>query len=1673
MKKKLTSLLLTAIAVFSFSVDSFGKTDVTSTYLQDANLKSLGSWTLDKLNGFADKGYTDWQTSTDVPVIEFYNAWSPTPGGSIGNTKTFNFSQKIKLPAGYYRLAVNAFYREGAGNGTNTKAYIYAGQKIQYVVGLNAAGVGGYTGSSDLAKAANAFYLGNFSNEFDFNVTSETEIEIGFHGYIDTYCSWCILGPVTLWEYTAEDYISDYTQKVAEAEALYTQPMNKDVLDALKDAAGKESTLVSVDDVLNAVKALNTAIENANNSIALYKDVNTYITKAENHNAAVKAAFEASGIKAAYEAGTLVDVNSAIEAYRNAILSQTAVGSDISEAFTLISDDMSGWTTDITNGSAHFKQNTWSNEGETDGSGMVIPFMEYWLPNGSVLDNATLKYKFTGLVPNQYYEISALVRAYKEKQVEDLTGAYLFAGSAKSLDISTGTNASNGESGIYYGVLKATGKANADGDLEAGFIVDNCNFNWLAAKNFTVKVSEDPGISEIQSQFNTLIAKAEEIKDLPMDAALASNLVAAMATPESTSEAYATAIENLDIALKAAQASVKKYAGWGVYVNRADKLDDSGKASYTSNETYITISTAYNAGNLDEITSEQIAVLDEAFVTATKLQTSEGSDFTGAIVNPSFETGNTDGWTVGSSKDTGARSNGNATYTMSGADGNWVFNTWTTGLPITQTITGLPNGTYKLSAVIASDATIKVFITANGERTGAKTTQKEVGKEVELEFVVSDNTATIGAIGGSGDNYVADGGDWYKVDNFRLTYISDKIPAASLGIATFTGNDSDDAKLIITFDNFNNQLAAQSPDNKYVIDITINGEEYKNTCSADKGAVIGYDFSSVETYTIIIPDKGIKLVNSMDEVIAETKGEIKETFSLYSDNFTNGDFAFGTPVSGTIRTYAKDIVAGSDETSGMHSITGWSYTVGGDAHAAGIFEYGSGVGLGDESHMVPNAGPDGTNGHALGVLGVWTASSSYTQTIRLGKGSYMVQIPTYNAGGTDNVVSLTGVLINGKCTYSKTTTFKPGVWTTQTIEFTLTETSAVTVSLGYTAPNKGSGSCPHLFYDRVDIFSNEQIAAAKLASAKADALASVSVLTPIGDGIFKYSQADIDEAIAEINSSTTIAEINAVKIPEMNLPAEDAPFQIALKSSGYFMSLNSNGVVLSKYAQPLYLKSYKGGYAISDGNQSLAYLGTNTWSLVGSDKASTMIITPVGESYTIKGTNGFIGVDNDEMGSSVFGNKDSHDWLISEYVPVDLNIADVFVTEAYDHIAADEVTISAAVDGTTAVINNGTFTANSVTLNIEVPNNKWSFVVMPCDIPVADLKNTQENTQWKIYRHDGTARANGDFDNVWVAVSESEILLNGEGYIFQSRRGEEATSVFSFTTTTPATIASIFANSDIKVTLNENKSIYACNSGWNLVGNPYLAFFNKSKMSTTAPIIVWEDNNYVTYTVDDNYVLSPLQAFFIQTSEEAELTFSKDGRQTDATISSDVRSRRLPVAMRALYDITLSDGNNIDKTRFVINDGASLNYEICRDASKFMSEDVSVPQIFTVENNVNCSVNERPLSTGIINLGVRVGAAGEYTISARTLASAVVLEDKATGATVVLDDKNDSYTFTVAEACTMVGRFVIHADEATAISGIAADGTDKTVYTIQGVKVSKNAVKKGIYLVGGKKVMVK
>ena len=149
-----------------------------------------------------------------------------------------------------------------------------------------------------------------------------------------------------------------------------------------------------------------------------------------------------------------------------------------------------------------------------------------------------------------------------------------------------------------------------------------------------------------------------------------------------------------------------------------------------------------------------------------EVEVDEPLEMTDMIVNPSFEDG-TNGWTYEPSNDHGAKDNSNGTYTMTNCDGAHMFNIWSSGNAISQTVTGLPNGNYKLTAVIATDAGQKVQLNANDKsaKIDASAEGKGVGVEGAVEFLVTDGTATIGAEGVN--KY------WYKVDNFRLFFLSE------------------------------------------------------------------------------------------------------------------------------------------------------------------------------------------------------------------------------------------------------------------------------------------------------------------------------------------------------------------------------------------------------------------------------------------------------------------------------------------------------------------------------------------------------------------------------------------------------------------------------------------------------------------------------------------------------------------------------------------------------------------------------------------------------------------------------------------------------------------------------------------------------------------------------------
>ena len=268
-------LLAILFAVFAMQT-TWAQEDISSV-LKNPDLMSLDGWTYG-VNGY---NYTGYQTNGAVPVIEFYNAWSANAAGTpIGNTKNFQLTQKVTLPAGEYRIVVNAFYREGNGNGTNTKAYIFAGEKQQYIYGLTSAGVAQYAGSNDLYRAATAFSQGDFANAFDFSLDTEQEIELGFKGYIDTYCSWCILGPVKLYKYSLDLYVAEYEALLATATSLCSKPLPDDVRGNLEAKMVDKSTLTSTAKCTSAINDLRTAISAAETWIGNYEKAKQPLVKA-------------------------------------------------------------------------------------------------------------------------------------------------------------------------------------------------------------------------------------------------------------------------------------------------------------------------------------------------------------------------------------------------------------------------------------------------------------------------------------------------------------------------------------------------------------------------------------------------------------------------------------------------------------------------------------------------------------------------------------------------------------------------------------------------------------------------------------------------------------------------------------------------------------------------------------------------------------------------------------------------------------------------------------------------------------------------------------------------------------------------------------------------------------------------------------------------------------------------------------------------------------------------------------------------------------------------------------------------------------------------------------------------------------------------------------------------
>lgn len=395
--------------------------------------------------------------------------------------------------------------------------------------------------------------------------------------------------------------------------------------------------------------------------------------------------------------------------------------------------------------------------------------------------------------------------------------------------------------------------------------------------------------------------------------------------------------------------------------------------------------------------------------------------------------------------------------------------------------------------------------------------------------------------------------------------------------------------------------------------------------------------------------------------------------------------------------------------------------------------------------------------------------------------------------------------------------------------------------------------------------------------------------------------------------------------------------------------------------------------------------------------------------------------------------------------------------------------------------------ADSVVCIAKLEKNRWHFISFQYDVQMKDIYG-RNGTDFVIRQYNSEKRAaakaedtgksnapmygmgTGSTDGGTTVVNESNwedvpadgVLVAGKGYIIQAANnnlktnGETYDAVVEFPSRNTVTKNRLFTSSDIIVPLEEYPAEFAHNRSWNLVGNPYPCYFDMHSLKDNfyTPIVLWLGSSYQAYSpVDDGIILRPNEAFFVQRPIDVEqMVFGAEGRMhyNDALAATDnstnkpgvmnAPARSINGAERNVFNFTLEGCGSDNRARIVMNEKATMGYDLDRDAAKFFASTPMGAEIY-VDGDVKYDICERPLAEGTAKLAMRVATAGEYTITLSGKYAegwTVMLTDTQTGATVDLG--KDAYRFEAA-AGTTAGRFVLSfkAPAVTAIDAIDAE----------------------------------
>ena len=342
-------------------------------------------------------------------------------------------------------------------------------------------------------------------------------------------------------------------------------------------------------------------------------------------------------------------------------------------------------------------------------------------------------------------------------------------------------------------------------------------------------------------------------------------------------------------------------------------------------------------------------------------------------------------------------------------------------------------------------------------------------------------------------------------------------------------------------------------------------------------------------------------------------------------------------------------------------------------------------------------------------------------------------------------------------------------------------------------------------------------------------------------------------------------------------------------------------------------------------------------------------------------------------------------------------------------------------------------TSTSSQFNFYLGSGYWYYLCMPFDVKRSNVI-LPKGTSLAVRYYDSESRATNGATGNWKDVAADAVLQMGKGYIFRlSSSGNVGFPA------TEETHNAIFRSEAITTPLVQYPAVESANAGWNFVGNPYPCFYDIYYMDFASPITAWDVDNrtYKAYSAaDDEFVLSPQQAFFVQKPELVDaITFQPSGRQINKTIDHSALAKRRAASnkqvQRKLVDVSLTCADRTDRTRVVVNANASDDFCADNDAVKMMAYE-GTPQIYTI------AIDRNELGAKLLDYGVEVEM---------------------------------PYTFSAAEGYADDRFTLTFETSTTGINTLATDAkTDDAIYTIDGRRVS-NTAQKGIYIQNHKKIV--